>query len=468
MTARSSTSVWIVSFDHLLADALSHAIPLATESGVEVVSPAAATDRLARNETPALVILDLRTTSSWDLLPHLASAVQERADRCPSIVGIAGARMPLTHAVLADQLIQEFLSWPADSSTLDATLRSAMWKVEQSQGTTNEHREVRGLDRVFKTFAPSMFSVMERLEVVARHDFTVLLVGETGTGKTTFAQLIHDLSSRRSGRFLTVGCGALPRDVIDSELFGHMKGAFTGADQTKEGKFEAAADGSILLDEIDVLGLMQQAKLLRVLETGEFEPVGSNDTRQVKTRTIVASNHCLETLIAKQTFRADLYFRLNQVKLEIPPLRERREDIVPLAVEFIEECCRENGISAEALEPSLPGRLKSYRWPGNVRELRNEVRRAVLFSRDGLISSDALAPEIVRDKPAQKPAEEKTAVSLAGEVALTEQAAIEQMLAAQNFNRAATARALGISRVTLYNKIRKYSIQIDPKSGEEA
>src|SRR5262249_38544126 len=151
-----------------------------------------------------------------------------------------------------------------------------------------------GMTRKFRTFEPSLFSPIEQLEIATRHDVTILLIAETGTGKTTLAQIIHENSPRRENRFVTVACASLPRELIESELFGHVKGAFTGADRTKEGKFDAAKGGTILLDEIDALEPMQQAKLLRVLETGEYEPVGSNETRKTTARCIVASNDCLE------------------------------------------------------------------------------------------------------------------------------------------------------------------------------
>jgi DNA-binding NtrC family response regulator len=290
-------------------------------------------------------------------------------------------------------------------------------------------------------------------------------VGETGTGKTTLARMIHDLSARRDNRFLTVACGSLPNELIDSELFGHVRGAFTGADKNKEGKFEVAASGTILLDEIDVLGVAQQAKLLRVLETGEYELLGSNETRVTSTRLIAASNICLESLVHAERFRADLFFRLNQVKFEVPPLRERPLDILPLAMDAIEECCREHNLPPRRIHPDFVEILKEYSWPGNIRELRNEVRRAVLFARDGIVTPSPLSPTILKQVEAKRqsaaPAAAQGRSGLAVEVALTEQDMIETMLKSQNFNRAATARALGISRVTLYNKLRKYRIRVE-------
>jgi DNA-binding NtrC family response regulator len=242
-----------------------------------------------------------------------------------------------------------------------------------------------------------------------------------------------------------------------------VKGAFTGADRSKEGKFDAAKGGTILLDEIDALEPVHQAKLLRVLETGEFEPVGSNETHQTTARAVVASNVCLETLVKRGEFRQDLFFRLNQVKFEIPPLRERPRDVVPLAVEFIEECAREGNIELRGVDPGLLEAICTYQWPGNIRELRNEVRRCVLFARDGIVRPGSLSTGIAAQvaKACQHACQVDVPTGLAGSVAVSEQQAIETMLKTQNYNRAATARALGISRVTLYNKIRRYGIRVD-------
>jgi DNA-binding NtrC family response regulator len=324
---------------------------------------------------------------------------------------------------------------------------------------TTSPQVLAGLTREFATFTPSLYSVLGNLEVAARHDFTILLVGETGTGKTFLAKLIHELSPRATGPFVTVACGSLPNDLMDSELFGHVKGAFTGADRQKAGKFDAAARGTILLDEVDVLGLPQQTKLLRVLETGEYEAVGSNETQFANVRTIVASNQSLEALVGINQFRADLLYRLKQVKFEIPPLRRRPRDIPLLAERMIEECCRQEGLSIRGISPSFWEALATYSWPGNLRELRNETRRAVLFCRGRELSPEHLSPSVMEEVARRGQGDAPSSV-LAGQVALTEQDIIEQMLRTQNFNRAATARALGISRVTLYNKIRKYGIRL--------
>lgn len=421
------------------------------------------------------LLLDLRDNRLWPQLHSLGNCGG------PPRIGIVASLCPVEWIRLGAEKLDGMLSWPHTNEQLYQVLD----RIPQSNGVqSHDAREIGVGSVTFRTMEPDLFPLIDQIQLVADRDFSVLLVGETGTGKTTLSRLIHNLSARRSRPFVNVACGALPNELMDSELFGHVKGAFTGALDNKIGRFAAAGDGTLLLDEIDVLRLPQQAKLLRVLETGEFEQVGSNTTQRSMARTIVASNLCLETLIAKEQFRADLFFRLNQVKLEIPALRERPRDIIPLAFSFLEEASRESGHVVDEIHPDVLHILQNYCWPGNIRELRNEVRRAVLFNRDGRLTPKELSPGLLRRIGESGPASRSSGVppfgmpgaatttrmanhrapkkaQLSDEVAHTEQEAIEQMLRTQNFNRTATARALGISRVTLYNKIRKYHINAD-------
>jgi len=423
---------------------------------------------VTRSNRPDIIFFDFRadgpeTEKLWDDLPHVGKRVHELAGTSVTSIGVVDQGFPIQHAKKADHWLAGSIFWPLNHKSIQAVVERAS---QQWHETDLSCRVVKTANHEFRTYSPALFAMLEKVEMAARHDdFTILIVGETGTGKTTLAAMIHELSSREDERFLTVACGALPGDLIDSELFGHEKGSFTSADRTKPGKFEAAENGTILLDEIDVLGLIQQAKLLRVLETGEYEPVGSNETKLAKCRTIVASNVSLESLIESRQFRSDLFFRLNQVKFEIPPLRDRPLDIAPLAVDFIDQCCHESDQHVTHIHPDLLFILKSYSWPGNIRQLRNEVRRAVLFSKDGIVSPQPLSLDILEEVEASRATEaesEATSV-LAREVALTERESIEQMLERHKYNRAATARALGISRVTLYNKLRKYRVGAKPK-----
>jgi len=323
-----------------------------------------------------------------------------------------------------------------------------------------------GMLRKFETNSPQLKKMLEDLAVAASHNVTILLIGETGSGKTFLSKLIHEASPRRSEPFLHVACGALPRELIEGELFGHMKGSFTSAHQDKDGKFVAAGRGTVLLDEIDVLGLEQQVKLLRVIETGEFEPVGSNKTLQSQARLIAASNLDLQPLVEQVRFRPDLYYRLSMLKFEIPPLRRRKVDIIPLAKKFIAQFTLKHGIQVHRIEDSLLDGILKYPWPGNVRELEHVIQRAVIYCRDGVLSAEHLPAHIIacqvgpsNDPSVTMPGRQVSSdVTLGRQVALTEREIIEQTLFKNSFSRTKTARDLGISRVTLYNKMRKYDL----------
>lgn len=340
--------------------------------------------------------------------------------------------------------------------------------IEETTETAfrDEEAVLSGLTRRFETRTPRVRQMLSDLDVAAHHDVTVLLIGETGSGKTYLSRLIHEISPRHDEPFLPVACGALPAELIESELFGHTRGAFTSAHADKEGKFLAAGRGTILLDEIDVLGPDQQVKLLRVIETGEFEPVGSNRTVKSQARLIVASNLDLQPLVEQGRFRPDLYYRLNMLKFEVPPLRTRQLDIIPMAHKFIAEMAKKHNIAIKAVDESLLDALAQYPWPGNVRELENVIQRAVIYCKDGILSARQLPSYIQlgivgpsNDASVRLETSVASAPSSLGrQIAYTERDIIEQTLSKNNFSRTKTAKALGISRVTLYNKMKKYGM----------
>lgn len=323
------------------------------------------------------------------------------------------------------------------------------------------------LSRRFETHTPAVSRMLADLETAARHDVTILLVGETGSGKTYLSRQIHDVSPRRDEPFITVACGALPGDLIESELFGHVKGSFTGAHADKDGKFVAAGGGTLLLDEIDVLEPEQQVKLLRVIETGEFEPVGSNRTVTSAARLVVASNLDLAPLVEKGRFRPDLYYRLSMLRFDLPPLRNRAADVRPLVRRFIERRAAHHGVEIGYVEEAFFAGLEAYPWPGNVRELENVVERAVIYCREGVLKREHLPPHVVAGKfgPTNDPSVTIAAPASADsflleeQVAMTERQVIEEALFRNNQSRTNTARELGISRVTLYNKMKKHELQ---------
>lgn len=354
---------------------------------------------------------------------------------------------------------------PAKESNSDQTLSETPEPGSQSAGFGEA--TFPGVTRNFETRSPEMKAMLEDLMVAASHDVTILLIGETGAGKTFLSNLVHEASPRKHEPFIHVACGALPRDLIESELFGHVKGSFTSAHADKEGKFLAARRGTILLDEIDVLLPEQQVKLLRVIETGQFEPVGSNQTLTSQARLVVASNLDLEPLVEQGRFRPDLYYRLNMMKFDLLPLRKRKVDVIPMCKKFIKKFQEKHGVQINRIDDSLLDAVLSYPWPGNVRELEHVMQRAVIYCRDGVLSREHLPANILSGHvgPTNDPSvrlgrndSSQDAATLEKQVAYNEKEIIEQALFKNNFSRTNTAKDLGISRVTLYNKMKKYDM----------
>jgi two-component system response regulator HydG len=308
-----------------------------------------------------------------------------------------------------------------------------------------------------------MGRLMEQVHRVAPLPSTVLLGGETGTGKSRVARLLHELSPRRAEPYLVVNCGTLSDSLIESEMFGHVRGAFTGADRDRTGKFAEAGRGTLLLDDIDALALTLQGKLLRVVDERIFEPVGTNRRQAFEARLVVASNRRLDEEVAAGRFRADLFYRLNVVGFFLPPLRERPGLIPHLARKFAADFAAAAGRPAPDITPEARVALAAHSWPGNVRELRNVIERAV-----ALCPGDAITPADLPGSPRgparlepaapprSVPAAESATLSRSKEEA--EKICIAEALQRFSNNRLRAAAALGISRMTLYNKLRKYGL----------
>jgi two-component system nitrogen regulation response regulator NtrX len=284
--------------------------------------------------------------------------------------------------------------------------------------------------------------------MAARSDARVLLIGESGTGKELLAAYIHQNSPFAAGPFVKVNCAAIPTELLESELFGHEKGAFTGAAATRRGRFELADSGTIFLDEVGDLHGASQAKLLRVLQEGEFHRVGGEQTIRVAVRVISATNRDLSALVAQSKFREDLYYRLSVVPIRVPSLRERPPDIRPLADYFLEEFCARNNFKPKALDASAYAALESYAWPGNARELRNVIERMAILTAGERLTRDAIPVEI----RVQRETGPKSTIQEARESAEREH--ILRALEESSWNVSGAARALGMERTNLHKRIR--------------
>ena len=300
----------------------------------------------------------------------------------------------------------------------------------------------------------SMSALFELVERIAVTNSTVLISGESGTGKELFAKAIHYNSEREDRPFVAVDCGVIPENLIESELFGHAKGAFTGADSAKRGLFAEADSGTLFLDEIGNLPPPLQAKLLRVLQEREIKPVGSTEMIKVDVRIITATKENLRRAVDEGRFRNDLFYRLSVIPLTIPPLRERREDIPPLIEHFLDKICRVNKVERRELDPTVLNKLIAYDWPGNVRELENMIERLVLISTGKHIGLELLPPEIMKE-----PGGIALGETLSSQMADAERETIIQALERAGDNRTKAAKILGISRAGLYNKMRQYDIK---------
>lgn len=357
-----------------------------------------------------------------------------------------------------------YLSKPID---LDELLLAVQKATGMARSTPLRFSDDKRLPADVIARSPLTQAVFRDAALVAVSDSRVLITGESGVGKEVLADVIHGWSHRHAGPMIKVNCAAIPESLLESELFGHEKGAFTGATSQRIGRFEEAGGGTIFLDEIGELSPHLQAKLLRVTQDGRIHRVGSNREVWTDTRILAASNRNLEEEVKHGRFREDLFYRLNVIELSIPPLRERREDILPLANRFLAEFSqgrsRISGVVADLLE--------EYPWPGNVRELRNAMERAALLSRGEMILPEHLTSRLKSAKPAQKPDIKGMGESSdPGRLDQMERLAILQTLKKHDFNRTETAKVLGISRRALLYKLqrlRETGCDVDPGPGNE-
>ncbi|BBA34714.1 sigma-54-dependent transcriptional regulator [Methylocaldum marinum] len=304
--------------------------------------------------------------------------------------------------------------------------------------------------------SPNFEALLRSARMIAATDVTVLVIGETGTGKEVLAHALKEHSPRASKPFITINCAALPEALAESELFGHRKGAFTGAVSGQIGRLQAADGGTVFLDEVDSLPMALQAKFLRFLETGELQPVGETHTLNVNVRIIAATNANLQEKISRGEFRKDLFYRLNVVPIEIPPLRERIGDIQLLLQHFMTLFAAEHKLPEASFSKAAINRLAGYSWPGNVRELRNVCERLSILLAGRTIDEGNLPLEVVNRAPSQKPVFDLPELGI--DLEKVEMDLIRQALLRTNGNRSRSARLLGISRDTLLYRMQKYGI----------
>ncbi|MDI1319272.1 MAG: sigma-54 dependent transcriptional regulator [bacterium] len=351
----------------------------------------------------------------------------------------------------------DFLTKPVQIERLEILIQRALKtktlevEVKQLHERLDEKFNVEGI----VGHSPKLAAVIERVKLVAPSKATILIEGETGTGKELIAQAIHQASPRARLPFVAVHCAALPAALLESELFGHERGSFTGATEKREGRFETADGGTVFLDEIGEIGPEIQVKLLRFIETKSFERIGSSKTMTVDVRLVAATNRNLEQLVKEGKFREDLFFRLNVVRITTPPLRERAEDIPVLLEHFIKVYSKENGYEAITIEPGAMRYLQTYPWPGNIRELRNFAENAVVLRRGGKVSEFDLEPKFRGEVPPPPVMVTGTPVNPYS-VEDNEKRLLKEALMKSRGNRTKAAQLLGISRRTLHRKIAEW------------
>jgi two-component system response regulator HydG len=421
--------------------------------------------RAVYEEQFALILIDYRLPDLDGL--ELLKNIKKKYFHLPVIImtNYANIRTAVTAMKLG---AFEYVTKPINPDEILITIANALKsyeeKSEQAPGKT-AGKKIGGPSIMFVEGAsPQSQQVKKHIELVAPTGLSVIVQGESGTGKEYVSRMIHQKSERKSKPFVALDCGALSDDLAGSELFGHLKGSFTGALQDKEGVFVAANGGTLFLDEIGNLSYDIQVKLLRAIQERTIRQIGSNKNIDVDVRLIVATNENLEQAVKNGDFREDLYHRLNEFQIKVPALRERRPDI-PLFVEhFLSQSNRELNKEVEGIEEEAMNRLQEYHWPGNIRELKNVIRRSVLLSVDARIKLDTLPPEIVspiatelnRETVASSPASQSPDLKAIQEK--TEKALIEETLVKVRYNKTLAAKMLNIDRKTLYNKLKRYNL----------
>ena len=426
--------------------------------GYEVRAVASGREGLATYDEwrPQLMFLDVKMEG----IDGLETLKRVRALDPAAIVVMISGHATISDAVSATQLgAYDILEKPLDTDRILVTLRNAIGHLDLREENARLRETVQRTGEIVGG-SGAVRALVEQVRRVATTAARVLITGENGTGKELVARAVHAQSSRAQGPFIEVNCAAIPSELIESELFGHMKGSFTGAIQDRAGKFEQADGGTLFLDEIGDMSLAAQAKVLRVLQEGEVTRIGGAKVRKVDVRVLAATNKKLESEIAEGRFREDLYYRLNVVPITVPPLRDRRDDIPMLVHHFVQRIGKESGLPAKALDPEAMDRLVALEWPGNIRELRNTVERLLILSSGTRITRgdvERLVGVRAGEGGATIGALEQFDTYESFKLA-AERAFLLAKLRENDWNVAETARAIDMPRSNLYKKIERHAL----------
>ena len=423
-----------------------------TDAAASLAEGIAAVDR--KPYDLALVDIRLGDHDGFDLLAHIRQTRPET-----SVIMLTGYGSVEAAVEAIRQGAFDFLTKPLIDEELDMAIQRALNQrqvIEENKALKAQLDLRFGMENIIG-HDHRMLKIYDMIDSVADTRATVLITGESGTGKSMIARAIHRHSGRRDKAFVEVACGALPETLLESELFGHVAGAFTGAMGDKLGKFKQADSGTIFLDEISTASPGMQVKLLRVLQDLEFEQVGGTKTFKIDTRVILATNEDLSRAVAEGRFRQDLYYRVNVINIELPCLRDRISDIPLLAEHFLRQVCNESGKKVRSFNDEALAALQRFRWPGNVRELQNVIERAVLLGKNAVIGLEDLPSHFLAAGPMA--VETSGTRSLKEALEAPERQIILNVLESNQWNRHATAEALGINRTTLYKKMKRLGLE---------